>query len=101
GRPVRDCSSTSSPSTNAIARKPSYLGSNAQPSPSGRAGRDLASCGFSGGERGRAMVDDRNAACVLHGGCGAAAIAERIGGSTSEEEAAMGADAKGRRLDAA
>ena len=56
GRPLRDCRCTASPSTKAIARKPSHLGSYTQPGPVGSALADLASWGGSGGVRGRAMA---------------------------------------------
>src|SRR5581483_12367394 len=46
------------PSTNAMARKPSYLGSYAQFSPVGRSGFERASCGSSGGVNGSGMETD-------------------------------------------
>src|SRR5205814_2361479 len=52
--PFRDWRKTSSPSTKAIARKPSYLGSYPHSSPSGSCLRESASWGSTGGFSGRA-----------------------------------------------
>ena len=53
GRPLRDCRCTSSPSTKAIARKPSHLGSYTQAPPVGSALADFASWGGSGRRQGQ------------------------------------------------
>ena len=55
GRLSRLCSKISSPSRNTSVRKPSHLGSNCQPSPSGSASAALESIGSSGGSNGSRM----------------------------------------------
>src|SRR6185503_5106660 len=61
----------SSPSRKMIARKPSHLVSNSQPSPSGSASAGLASIGSIGGSKGRCIeatvpraLRERRADCV-------------------------------------
>src|SRR5215469_15373829 len=52
----RLCSRISSPSRNTSVRKPSHLGSNCHPSPSGRASAALDNIGARGGAKGRRMA---------------------------------------------
>ena len=107
--PVARLQVTSSPSTKAMARKPSHLGSYTQPGPVGSALADLASWGGSGGDRGRAMAArcypavreyyDRRAAGVRrvvprHGALRRARAA-RLGGGAGR--AVRGARARCRR----
>ena len=68
GRCRRDCSATSAPSRNATQRKPSYFGSNAQPSPDGSSLIGSASIGSSDNGIGRGIGDrGQRAGCTALG----------------------------------
>src|SRR5215472_8983012 len=72
GLSSRLCRRISFPSRNTNVRKPSHLGSNSQPSPSGRSPAALDSMGASGGAKGRttrrsySAIVDRGAVASYH-----------------------------------